>query len=106
RGLHNLALGRAILADRVLLQGEVRHGSRDLDARGRADGTERVVRYHADLARLGQRRDLLGTGDAAAHADVWPDVLDGVAGQQHLELVDRVEPLPGGNRDMDVLRHQ
>ena len=45
---------------------------------------------YADVVGFGQRGDFLGAGDAAAHAHVGADELDGATPEQHLELENRV----------------
>ena len=105
-GLDYLGLRRFMLSGGVLLEGEVGDAGGYLETRRCADRAERVVRHDADVVGLGERGYLLGVGDAAHHADVRSDVLDGAAPEQHLELVDGVETLAGGDGDVDVLGDQ
>src|SRR5262245_28311855 len=73
--LHDLALGRLVLADRILLQSEVWNASRQLNARGGTDRAQRIMRNDLSVASFGQRRDLLAIRQPSRQAYVRSNVL-------------------------------
>ena len=90
RAFDDLALGREIFAQRVLLQGKVGDAGGKLDTGSSADGTERVVWHNADMVCFGERGDLFAVADATGEADIGAHILDGSAAQQGLKFVDGV----------------
>jgi len=104
RSLDYLALGALLLAGRQLLNREVWDAGRELETSRSADGVQRVVGDHANIACFGHRSDLLGMGQPAGHVGAY--VPDGTPFQQHLELVDGVEPFNRCNGDRDVTCQQ
>ena len=59
----------------------------------------------AGVRRFRESRDLSAPGNAADDADIRPDKLDRVAGEQHLEIPDRGHAFASGDRDADLLRN-
>ena len=101
--LDYLAFGRLLLAGRQFLNREVWDAGRERKTSHGADGAQRAVGDHANVARFGQGSDLLEVGHLAGHVGAY--VLDGTPFQQHLELADGVEPFTRRNGDRDVTGH-
>ena len=93
-----LVFGRLLLAGRGLLIREVWDAGRERKTSHGADGAQRAVGDHANVARFGQGSDPFRVGHLAGHVGAY--VLDGTPFHQHLELVDGVEPFTYGDRDV------
>ena len=63
------------------------------------------MRDHPGVVRFRQCGDFLGAGDAAAQTHVGAEVLDRVACEQRLELIQAGETFPGRDGDVYVVRH-
>src|SRR5262245_22356303 len=85
-----------------LLDPEVAGGQIQVEAGGRRDRPERIVRRELDVVGLAPARDLPGLGDPAADAEVDPAVLDQVLLHQLAEIPLRGELLAGGERNRYV----
>ena len=68
-------VGGEFVSEGVFLGDEIGNGGVDLDCSRGGDRSEGVVGAERGVVGLGERGDLLDVGDAAAEADVGPDVL-------------------------------
>ena len=77
-----------------------------MQTRRRAYRPQRIVRHNAHVARLSQRRYLLGMRYPARQAHIRPNILHRAALQQHVEFVDGMQPLPRRYRHRYVIGYQ